>query len=152
MPSLTFSRTHKPIISLMFLVLLASPNVSLALQSSSNRLIVQELESYEKAGRLWRNIVVSPKIKKEELITLAQQLHRENPNVSFRFFTDASKFQEFVSWDKNYPSAAYPYPKEWTKKHYLAMINQMLGEWQLYASDGGFKKFKLEDSVIARLE
>jgi uncharacterized protein YqiB (DUF1249 family) len=130
-------------------MLLVLSNVSLAAQKN---LIVQELESYEKEGRLWRNIVVSPKIKKEELINLAQVLHRENPNVSFRIFSDASKFQEFMSWDRNYPNSTYPYPKEWAKKHYLAIINRMAGEWQLYAMDAGFKKFKLEDSVIARLE
>src|SRR5207248_2354418 len=133
--------------SLATVICLASPGISLADPPKQNvRLIVKELARYEKGGRLWRNLVIQPKIKKEELIGLAQKLHRENPTTAFRFFTDDKQFQQFADWDKNYPSDAHPSPEGWVKKHYVAIINRMEGRWQLYAMDAGFERFKLEES------
>jgi hypothetical protein len=88
---------------------------------------------------------------------LAKQLHAESPETPFRFFTDDKQFQKFMKWDLHYVSGAYPYPKEWTEKHYIAMLNRMginrfEAKWQLLAMNSGLQKFKPMDVVIADLD
>jgi hypothetical protein len=91
--------------------------------------VVKEFQSYERTGRRWRNVVVSPGISIDVLTALAQRLHAEDPRSSFRIFTDGNEqqFRRFMLWDvhsvKN-DSARYPYPEAWGNRHYIAMINE----------------------------
>lgn len=95
------------------------------------RIVIRELQSYEKAGSDWRNILIRRNTSRDDLIKLARKLHREDPSSYFRFLDNDEEFQQYMNWDKNYPSDFYPYPKEWTEKHHIAMINQMSGTWSL---------------------
>lgn len=118
----------------------------------------KELESYEKGKVTWRNIVVDKKIKRDDLIKLARELHGAYPTAHFRIFTDDEKFQQFKERDIHYPDSAYTYPEAWARKHYVAIINKMLtmdgptARWQLYAMDAGMKYVVGDTSVIAELE
>lgn len=117
----------------------------------------RELESYKKSGVLWRNIVVDKKIKREDLIKLAKELHAAFPTTPFRIFTDDKEFQTFMLRDINYPDPAYRYPEEWVKKHHIGIINKMLNgsgpRWQLYPQTLlGMKYVAKGESVIANLD
>lgn len=106
-----------------------------------------EIESYRKdggRGDLWRNVVVSPKITREQITTLARDLHRAAPDARIRILSDDKEFQAFKLRDQNYPNPAYKYPEKWARKHYLAIINFMGGagggRWELYPTEkAGFK-------------
>ena len=100
------------------------------------RIVRRELESYEKAGSNWRNILIRRNTSQDDLIKLARKLHQEDPTSYFRFLDNDEEFQQYMDWDKNYPDDNYPYPKEWTEKHYIAMINQMSGTWSLHSRIG----------------
>ena len=91
--------------------------------------VVKEFPSYEKAGRRWRNVVISPGASIDALAALAQRLHAEDPRSSFRIFTDGKEqqFRRFRLWDVHYTkddSARYPYPEAWGNRHYIAMIHK----------------------------
>jgi hypothetical protein len=104
---------------------------------------VAELSSYTKAGRTWRNLVIPADLEGDALVRLARELHKADPASSFRFFTDDSRFDEYMLWDQNYPDARYPSPSDWVRRHYVAMANLMLesggARWQLIAMDGGMR-------------
>ena len=94
----------------------------------------KELAAFKKNGdgEVWRNVAVSPKVKRDELIALAKFLRHKYPLTPIRIFTDDDneKFEEFMRWDIHYPNDAYPPPREWLRKHGIAKI-------QATSNDGG---------------
>ena len=105
--------------------------------------ILKEFPSHEKAGRRWRNIVISPDNSVEALIALTKQLHAEDPRTSFWIYTDGNnqQFRRLILWDLHYAkadSAQYPYPKAWADRHNIAIINQFgaAQRWQLQILNG----------------
>ncbi len=100
----------------------------------------RELTPSRKFGRSWRAVVVSRSISRAELVALAEKLHRDDPSASVRFFDDDAKYKEYRLWDENYPDQRYPFPKDWTDRHHLALLNLIqdrAGErWELWAMDG----------------
>lgn len=102
---------------------------------------IRELTAYKKAGRPWRSFVIPSGLDREHLVELARELHRRDPVASFRFFDDASQFDQYREWDQHYPNASHPYPEQWVSQHYIAMLNEMLvrggSRWQLEAAEGG---------------
>ena len=113
----------------------------------------EELESYEKSGKTWGNIIIPENTSQEDLITLAKYLHKQYPKNYFHIFDDEAKFEEFMNWDINYGKVidtdgktktidkctditycrnlikqekyAYPLPKEWSDTHEIAIINEI---------------------------
>jgi hypothetical protein len=127
-----------------------------AQNTATSSVSFKELESYKKGGVTWRNIVVDKKIKRDDLIKLARDLHGAYPITPFRIFTDDEKFKEFMQRDIHYPDPSYTYPEAWAKKHYIAIINKMTAEggmrWQLYPQGLEGMKFVAKDEpVIANL-
>jgi hypothetical protein len=122
------------------------------LQAPGGEIKVTELGRYRKGGRLWVSVVIPRDLPREALIQLAKRLHQQEPDVSYRLFTDGKEYGKFAAWDQNYPSDDYPYPKGWAKKHYIAIVNLMatLGgtrRWQLYAMDAG-RKYPVGDTMV----
>lgn len=124
----------------------------LAQQKAAGDAPYRELQSYRKdrgRGDLWRNIVVSPKIKRDALVALARQLHKDDPQGRIRIFTDDKQFVEFMERDINYPDPAYTYPEKWANKHYIGMINRMFGRgggrWVLTSTSSAGTKLIGED-------
>ena len=116
----------------------------------------RELESYKKAGREWRNIVVDQKIKRDDLVRLARELHAAYPETPFRIFTDDEKFREFMQHDLRRPDPAYAYPEEWAERHYVADINGIWRRgghrWVLYPAGPRGRKFVPQgETAIAEL-
>lgn len=113
----------------------------------------RELAKSRKGDRTFRNFVVSDPISREELIALAENVHRLYPNDAARFFDDDKEFGQFAEWDANYPDKRYPYPKEWAAKHYLALMNRMGAQggprWELSATDGGDRFIRNGDTTLA---
>ncbi len=105
-------------------------------------LIIRELSSHRKGSRKWRNILVKADITREELIELAQEMHKRDSQTSFNFFNDDSQFKNYLQWEKYYPNKYYPFPEEWLKKHNLGMLNRMGpvsdNRWELLSWDGAF--------------
>jgi hypothetical protein len=121
----------------------------------------KDLESFRKngTGEVWRNVVVSPKIKRDELIALAKFLHDKHHGVPFRIFTDDAKFVEFMERDIHYPDPAYTYPEKWASKHYVARIQSTSNDggrtrqWFLWAvSSAAYKFVRGDGEVIADLD
>ncbi len=116
----------------------------------------RELESYTKGGRQWRSVVVDPKIKRDDLVKLARELHTAFPEARFHVFTDDWKFPEFMRSDLNPSDPANAYPEEWAKKHYVATINSIWRRggqrWVLYPAGPAGKKFVPKgETAIAEL-
>lgn len=116
----------------------------------------KELESYEKAGDIWKSIVIPIDTNKEDLIKLAKDIHQRDPLSSYHIFDDDTKFQEYKDWDINYGKIkdqdgkvkdivecinieycrslaqqgkyAYSFPEEWVNKHLVADIQKMFTE------------------------
>lgn len=129
-------------------------------QATEKKLVeYKELQSYEKSGKTWRNIIIPSGTSQENLISLAKDLHKKDSKNYFHIFDDDAKFQEYMDWDINYGKVkdkdgkiktidqcldiaycqslvkqqkyAYPFPEEWGNKHDIAIINEMLGKWKL---------------------
>ena len=85
--------------------------------------------------------MVPQNLHREKLIELARELHKRDPASSFRFFDDASQYEQFKLWDQHYPDPRYPSPESWVRRHYVAMLNTMLSSagprWELVAMEGG---------------
>lgn len=114
----------------------------------------KELESYQKSGQTWHNIVIATELSSDNLVKLAKQIHRKNPDDSYRIFNDESKLKEFILWDQNYGKVkdkdgkikdltectdftycqdlikqnkyAYPFPEDWSKVHHLGNVQQIM--------------------------
>jgi len=123
----------------------------------------RELKSFQRDGEteVWRNIVVSPNITKEQLIGLGKYLYQMHPRMRFNIFDEDKEFQAFVDWRLHFYKPdhdKYPWPQVWLKRHHLAMINRMspaepntLG-WVLFAQDGGSKFTGGAGSTLVVLE
>ena len=116
----------------------------------------KELESYKKAGREWRSVVVDRKIKRDDLVRLARELHAAFPGARFHVLTDDEKFPEFMRSDIHSGDPAHAYPEEWAKKHYVATINSIWRRdgqrWVLYPAGPAGKKFVPKgETAIAEL-
>lgn len=113
----------------------------------------KELPAYQKSGKTWKNIVIEPGMPKADLIALAIDIHKKDPQGYYRIFDDDGRFQQYMDWDINYGKVvdrdgkvkhvdecidvaycrelvrqgkvAYPYPEEWAKAHHLANIQLM---------------------------
>ena len=121
------------ILLVLVTLLIASFPLAQAAQGNDEPISVKVLATYRKDDQTWKYLLIPHKLTRERLIKLARELHRAEPDTSFGLFDDDKQFQQFMAWNKNYPSAAYPYPEKWVEKHYIAMINKMGGEWQLVA-------------------
>lgn len=94
-----------------------------------------EFPAYSKDDQEWFNIHINPESTEEQVLELAKDLHRSNPHQYYRIFdsSDADSFNEYMLWDINYPSNAYPYP-EWGDEHYIGTIQEMIdfdtGKWK----------------------
>jgi hypothetical protein len=92
--------------------------------------VLKEFPSYRHpAGHYKRNIVIAPGPSLEALVALAKRLHHEDPETSFRIFTDGNvqQFHRYRLWDLHYAkddSAKYPYPKAWADRHNIAFIHR----------------------------
>ncbi len=121
----------------------------------------KDLESFKKngTGEMWRNVMISPKFKRDELIALAKYLHDKYPGSPIRIFTDDAKFEEYMQRDIHYPDPAYTYPEKWASKHYIARIQATSSDggktrrWQLFpVSSAAYKLVTGSAEVIADLD
>ncbi|MGK2848694.1 MAG: hypothetical protein ACSLEX_01350 [Minisyncoccota bacterium] len=122
-------------------------------QESEAVIAYKNLETYDKSGQEWKNIMIPAETSQEDLIKLAKQIHKKDPNGNYHIFNDDAKFQQYKDWDINYGKVkdtdgkvktideclnmeycrkliqegkyAYPYPEEW-KSHEIGLINKML--------------------------
>jgi hypothetical protein len=114
---------------------------------------VKEGRSYEQAGEKWRTIVLPPKLKKEQLIQLANALHRLDPESSFDLFDDDSGIERFIRSLNSEDDIS----EAWEEKHFVATVQTMMDvhsmkmQWQLVAMDGwkryAHSNFTLGDKV-----
>jgi len=108
-------------ISLLFCLML----LTTAFTQETQDISVKALDTYKKGNQTWANLLIPKKVSRERLIKMAKELHKAEPNTSFRFFDDDKEFQQFKDWDKNYPNPAYSYPQKWVKEHHVANIQKM---------------------------
>lgn len=108
------------------------------------------------SGELWDNVQVSPRITRDELITLAKHLHYQDPARPVRFLTDGSQYEKYRLYDIHYGTpqgASHPYPKAWVEQHYIARMSCMMVsggcEWRLSRA---FSERFGPDETIAYLE
>lgn len=108
---------------------------------------------HTKADRYWRMVVVKAPLTDSDLIALAKDLHTTYSEESICIFDDASKIKAYEDWDENYPNDAYPFPKQWVRKHHIGTVNRMLSPggstWQLL---GGAAHATRPESMITELQ
>jgi len=105
-------------------------------------IIIKELDQYSDAGVTWRNFLIRKNVDRSDLILLAQELHRVDPNSFFKLVDDDSEFREYIDWEINYPNSSYPYPEGWATNHIIG--------WIIHASDtnGGHWEFIDHDVTV----
>lgn len=114
----------------------------------------KELESYEKGGKIWKNITVPASASADEIEQMARDIHIKDPKSSYHIFDDDTKFKEFKDWDMNYGKVRdkdgkvkeiseclnvvycrmliqqekypYPAPRKWMEDHLVVNIQQMM--------------------------
>ena len=105
-----------------------------------NLVVHRVVSTYLKGDREWKLIVISPKLSRSDLTSLAKQLHGKYPETAFHIFDDGSQMRAYENWTRNYPNPQFLFPERWAKKHHLAMVNKMLesggSRWQLLGADG----------------
>jgi hypothetical protein len=105
--------------------------------------VLQEFPSYQKMGRRWRSVVISPNTTIEELAALMKRLHHEDPKTSFNVFTngDTKQFRKYMLWTTHYATekaSKHPYPEAWANRHHVGHLHQFLPsqEWKLVVLQG----------------
>ncbi len=73
----------------------AAASTATARPTSAMPVQYRELPSYRSSALTWRNILVPARIGRQELIQLARELHRRDPNGFYHIFNDDSQFEEF---------------------------------------------------------
>ncbi len=143
-------------------------NVQQVIESTQKKIVeYKELASYEKSGKIWKNVVIPSGTSQEDLIAFAKELHKKDSKSYFHIFDDDAKFQEYMDWDINYGKVRdkdgkiktidqcsditycrtlvqqrkypFPFPEEWGDKHEIAIINEMF--------DRGGLKWKLSSPL-----
>lgn len=56
-----------------------------------NLVVHRVVSTYLKGGREWKLVVISPKLSRDDLTSLAKQLHRKHPETAFHIFDDARR-------------------------------------------------------------
>lgn len=131
-----------------------SKNQAVAVTMQNNIVDYKELESYEKGGKIWKNIVVPSNASVDEIEQMARDIHIKDPKSSYHIFDDDTKFKEFKDWDMNYGKVRdkdgkvkeiseclnvvycrmliqqekypYPAPRKWMEDHLVVNIQQMM--------------------------
>lgn len=121
-------------------------------QESEPVIAYKSLGTYDKSGQEWKNLMIPAETSQDDLIKLAKQIHKEDPDGNYHIFNDDAKYQQYKDWDINYGKVkdtdgkvktlnecldieycrkliqegkyAYPYPEEWAS-HEVGLINKM---------------------------
>ncbi|HXF41239.1 MAG TPA: hypothetical protein VN687_16100 [Blastocatellia bacterium] len=126
-------------------------------QPQTPAITYKEITGYLAVGKMWKVILIPPKVEREQIVSLAREIHGKDPTGFYHFFDDDKQIQRFKDSQVHYPDSKYPSPESWMRKHYIAMINKMLERggprWQLVAGDAGLHLTPNPNTtVIAELE
>lgn len=93
---------------------------------------------YYTGDEKWQSVIITPGATKDEVLLLAKELHKNNPDIHYNIFDDNKELQAYIKWETSQNDPAVYYPEAWDKQHYIGMINQMLTtegmKWQ-FTSD-----------------
>jgi hypothetical protein len=131
----------------------SQPAIQAAAEARSSVRIVgyRELESIAIPGaRTIRSILIPQGVTAEQLVALADVLHDNDRSSQFYFFDSDGKYEELRQHLLHYPSLEYPYPDEWARRHFIAMLNRFGSAWELHAEAGGLH-FGDRNGVIAKV-
>lgn len=86
----------------------------------------QDTPVYMIRAEKWQSVVITPGATKDEVLLLAKELHKNNPDIHYNIFDDNKELQAYIKWEISQNDSAVYYPEDWDTQHYVGMINLML--------------------------